>query len=350
MESTRCVAPLRPRRAAARALVPSAAAVLLAIGTALAAPGRDYLGQAGPGDTPALFAPGVVSTDLGERDLAVSPDGDEIGWTLQGGGSFGNWFATIVLMRREAGRWGPPHLAPFSGRFRDLEPCFSPDGRRLYFVSDRAAPADSAKKDFDVWFVERTGDGWGPPRNAGPAVNTDQDEFYPSLPRDGALCFTATRAGGRGGEDIWRAPAQGEGFGPAAPIDSVDTAAGEYNACVSPDGGTLVFGRDGDLFASFRRPDGSWSAGRRLEPPIDSPNLDYCPSFSPDGRFLFWTSTRPPEIELPRTPPAFDALLASVPDPARRRLLRTRLFPYEDVYWVSAAFLDRMRASTPATK
>ena len=38
----------------------------------------NYLGQELPGMTPRLFAPGIVSTGLSERDMAITPDGDEI--------------------------------------------------------------------------------------------------------------------------------------------------------------------------------------------------------------------------------------------------------------------------------
>ncbi len=343
----------RAPRALARlaaALAPAALALSAALAVGASSPGggagapAEYLGQPQPGDEPVLFAPGIVSTDLGERDLAISPDGSEICWTVQGGASFGNWFSVILESRRERGRWSDPRPMPFSGRFRDLEPCFSPDGRRLYFASDRAASGDTAKKDFDVWFVERRDGGWGEPRNAGPNVNGPGDEFYPSVTRDGALWFTSERPGGKGAEDIWRAPAVGYAFGPAEDVgDSVDTAAGEYNACVTPDGGTIVFGRDGDLFVSFRGPGGAWSAGRRLEGALDSPNLDYCPSLSPDGRFFFFTSTRPPAVAPPRRPRGFAAVLAAIPDPGHRRLLETRLHPYADVYWVRADFLARLR-------
>ena len=37
-----------------------------------------YLGQEPPGLEPRLFAPGVVSTGLATRDLAMTPDGDEL--------------------------------------------------------------------------------------------------------------------------------------------------------------------------------------------------------------------------------------------------------------------------------
>jgi len=37
-----------------------------------------YLGQEPPGLEPRLFAPGIVSTGLATRDLAMTPDGDEL--------------------------------------------------------------------------------------------------------------------------------------------------------------------------------------------------------------------------------------------------------------------------------
>ena len=47
------------------------------------------LGQEPPGDEPALFAPGIVSTMCTDRDLTMTPDGSEIAFlrdTSDGGG------------------------------------------------------------------------------------------------------------------------------------------------------------------------------------------------------------------------------------------------------------------------
>ena len=38
----------------------------------------DYFGQAVPGDSARLFAPGIISTGMDERDFAITPDGNEI--------------------------------------------------------------------------------------------------------------------------------------------------------------------------------------------------------------------------------------------------------------------------------
>ena len=37
-----------------------------------------YLGQGIPGSDPSVFAPGIVSTGLYERDFTMTPEGDEI--------------------------------------------------------------------------------------------------------------------------------------------------------------------------------------------------------------------------------------------------------------------------------
>ena len=38
----------------------------------------DYLGQIAPGDSAVLFAPGIMSTGMATRDVAISRDGNEI--------------------------------------------------------------------------------------------------------------------------------------------------------------------------------------------------------------------------------------------------------------------------------
>ena len=64
----------------------------------------------------------------------------------------------LVVAERKRGRWGEPRVAPFSGIAYDGTPSFSPDGRRLFFASDR-----DGKGDFDIWTVVRRAKGWGEP-------------------------------------------------------------------------------------------------------------------------------------------------------------------------------------------
>jgi Tol biopolymer transport system component len=47
----------------------------------------------------------------------------------------------------------------------------------------------------------------------------------------------------------------------------------------------------GDLYLAEQK-DGVWSAPRHLPAGINSPWLEFCPSLSPDGRYLYFTSAR----------------------------------------------------------
>ena len=92
-----------------------------------------------PSDTPTLFAKGILSDGLTNRDFTISPSGDEIFFTLQQPRFL---TSTILYMQKQNGKWSNPMVAPFSGRYRDLEASFSPDGQTIYFSSDRPVKGD----------------------------------------------------------------------------------------------------------------------------------------------------------------------------------------------------------------
>ena len=52
--------------------------------------------------------------------------------------------------------------------------------------------------------MERSDIGWSEPINIGPPVNSDLDEYYVSLTKDGTIYFASNRAGGLGSFDIYR--------------------------------------------------------------------------------------------------------------------------------------------------
>lgn len=79
-----------------------------------------------------LFAPGIISTGMNERDITFTPDGKELYYSMQGEGFF-----VILFVKQENGIWISPRVAPFSGRYNDIEASIAPDGKRLFFTSDR---------------------------------------------------------------------------------------------------------------------------------------------------------------------------------------------------------------------
>jgi len=48
----------------------------------------------------------------------------------------------------------------------------------------------------------------------------------------------------------------------------------------------------GDLYILFKKEDGSWTRLKNMGNIINSPETDYCPMLSPDGKYLFYTSSR----------------------------------------------------------
>jgi hypothetical protein len=99
-----------------------------------------YLGEKPPGLTPELFAPGLVSTGGFERDVAITPDGQEIFFGLAGSSYR---YTTVVSTRLVDGRWTEAEVVPGldDARYLHLEPALSADGKTLDFLSTRPDPA-----------------------------------------------------------------------------------------------------------------------------------------------------------------------------------------------------------------
>src|SRR5882724_12038974 len=87
-----------------------------------------------------LIAPGVLSTPADEYGAAFSPDGRTVCFTRRSPTTTTRPFLVLLVSHLRAGRWSEPEVPPFSGLTNDFAPSFSPDGRRLFFTSDRPAP------------------------------------------------------------------------------------------------------------------------------------------------------------------------------------------------------------------
>jgi len=256
----------------------------------------DYLGQKPPADKPELFAPGIVSSIWGLHSTAVfSPDGSEVYWTpmmtfpgeiySRGG---------LLMMKRVDGRWSPPAWAPFSGpRGEDDVPFFSPDGKRMYFISRRPVPGDARGRSERIWYVDRAASGWSEPKPLDPNVNSMDMHWAFSLDRGRNVYFAGRAPGGRGGGDIYLARlANGSYEKPVNLGDPVNSPEIEDSPFISPDGSYLLFSRQFDIWLSFRTADGAWSPPVKLGPEVNSPAIEVCPRVTDDGKYLFFLSQR----------------------------------------------------------
>lgn len=273
-------------------------APLILAGCARAAGGA-FIGQTVlPADgAPVIFAPGLISTG----DVFAStftPDGRTVAFTKV----TPDRPLTLMASELRDGRWTTPQTLPFSGTYRDLDPAFSPDGRRLYFSSRRPTgplPGDTASLD-DTWYVDRQADGsWGAPVRAAGAVNSDAIDMYPSVARSGTLYFDSARSRRR---LAYRAQALPNGAGWAEPEllgTEINGDSGASNLFVDPDERYVIFATrraegegDADLHVSWRTATG-WSPAVNLGKSINTPATEFCPFVTADGRYLFFTRATP---------------------------------------------------------
>lgn len=296
-----------------------------------------YLGENPPGDSPVLFAPGIVSTDTREWSMASTPDGLELFF-----GVVTDERSWILHTMENDGRWTELAVASFSGEYNDYDLTMSPDGNRLYFTSNR--PPDGAGpvlENSDIWYVDRADDGWGDPVRFPEPINSEARDLYPSESRNGYVYFFSLRSGGFGGFDIYRAAPLDEGFGAPENLDSsINTEENETDACISPDGDYLVFTStresgfgSGDLYVSFRTEEGGWTRAVNLGETVNTEHLEFCPSVSPDGKYVFFTSNRPKAQAIAGRSGIREELGVT---PSTER-------PDIDIYWVDAGFIESFR-------
>ncbi len=256
----------------------------------------DYLGQAPPAGQPELFGLGIISSIWGLHTPAVfSPDGNEVLWApmidvpgelySKGG---------LLMMKRVDGRWTPPAYMPFSGPdLGDDVPFFTPDGKRLYFISTRPLPGENGKQKERIWSVDRVPGGWGEPRMLDAIVNDHSLHWSFSLDKDGNLYFGGDGADSLGKQDVFVARfVNGKYEKPVSLGAPVCSAEPEFAPFVSWDGSSLLYTRGTDLVISFKGADGAWSAPIDMGPGINSEEFDLCPVVTPDGKYIFFLSQR----------------------------------------------------------
>ena len=241
----------------------------------------------------AKFQPRTVAkSDTEESMMTLTPDSSEIFW-----GVSREWFpmsrvSEIWTARRSGAGWKAKR-ADFSTGYSDGDPFVTHDGKQILFVSVR--PVGPPRKDFDIYLVDRTADGFGKARNLGGAVNSPEDELYPSMAGDGTLYFASDRSGTW---KIYRARRAADGTYPAADaLPAAVNAQGSwnFNPFISKDGATLIFTSQrkggsgkGDIWVAKKGASGEFDQVRNLGPQINTAEDEFHATLSPDKRALFF--------------------------------------------------------------
>lgn len=245
----------------------------------------------------------VVHSDLNKflnlRDFCISPNEKEAFFTIQ---SPNQELSKIVCVKNN--KWDNPVILPFCDGYSYLEPFLSSDGTRLYFASDRPKDkSETLKSDFDIWYVERKDKNseWSTPINIGSAVNSKNDEFYPTLSDNNNLYFTMDSKLGLGKDDIYYCQWNGANYSkPILLSTNINSEGYEFNAFISKDENLLIYTKynakdgfgSGDLYMAKRGIDGEWQAAENLSNTINSKYMEYCPYYNNETNTLYFTSKR----------------------------------------------------------
>jgi outer membrane protein OmpA-like peptidoglycan-associated protein len=197
------------------------------------------------------------------------------------------------------GAWKPAANlgAPVNTVQNEGAACFTPDGQYVYFT---ACERNGGYGNCDIYVSKLEGTKWSPPVNLGPAINTTAWESQPCISQDGnTLFFASSRAGGKGGDDIWYAEKVNGQWQPAVNMgDVINTPGTENSPFLHSDGVTFYFSSDYhpgmgkmDLFLS-RKGDKGWGKPENLGYPLNSAAYESAIFVNAKGTTAYMNSTR----------------------------------------------------------
>ncbi len=272
-----------------------------------------------------LWEPSKVFPDLEDliqekkKGSFVAPRLTDGGATLYFTFRVGKEDTNIYRSWLNMGKWQPAAIvAELNTPSDEICSSFSKDGQTMFLYSNRPGGVGG----FDLYVSRRQGDGWTQPKNMGKPVNSSVDEYDPAISPDGkSLYFSSNRiltvvdeeedwagtsrvkpgaphfdlfvAKRKSAEKKWNTP---------QPLKDLNLAtANEWSPFVSPSGTFLFFVSDRpvrsgeapnkDIYRA-RLENGNFVDLENLGEGINSPFEETEPALSPEGFTLFYSSNR----------------------------------------------------------
>lgn len=267
-----------------------------------------YLGQTPPGLTPAVFAPGVISTERWEISGVFSPNMQafyyinevEVANKLE---------QQFVVYKNVNNEWRKTVISPRVG-----QPSISPNGKTMHL----------GKR-----YKERTPTGWSEIKNLGPPFDAFSIMRMTASSK-GMLVFDEATRDGKG---LLRYSTIMDGKRDAPRPFGKNINTGKWNAhpFIAPDESYIIWDgqrdsdtRNADLFISFKKKDGGWTEAIKLGDKINTNASESGARVTPDGKYLFFN----------RTVGHFDWTSQDG---------KVESIPNVDVFWVDAKIIENLR-------
>lgn len=237
-----------------------------------------YLGQTPPGNSPELFAEGIIPADLHSVPV-FSPDGKRIYYKAMDNKG-------IMVLREKKNGWSNPMPLFVNDEVENSDdPCLDPSGDKLYFTSY----SKENNREY-IYYCDQKNSTKCNPEKPGGSLNSLDLHWQFTIAENRNIYFSSN---GNLFCSVFRNGAYEE---PYKLNTLINTEHSECTPYISPDENMLIFSRSNsvkpDLFVSYKGDDGNWQEPKVLGPPVNSEHHEMCPMITPDGKYLFFISSR----------------------------------------------------------
>ena len=144
---------------------------------------------------------GFKSDKMNLGAVSFTADGNRAYYTRNQKKSFNTYQLEIWEATQKEGKWVNAKRMFFNNpKFSFFHPAITPDGKRLYYVSDD----NSGQGGTDIYYIDQNEDGsWKNTVNLGQDINTAGNELFPTF-YEGNLFISSNGHPGLGGLDIYR--------------------------------------------------------------------------------------------------------------------------------------------------
>ena len=178
--------------------------------------------------------------------------------------------------------------------------CLAPNGKVLFFT---ACDREDGMGRCDIYLSFKRDGVWSEARNIGPSINSKYWDSQPTISPDGReLYFVSNRPGGYGNMDIWKSVLTEKGTF-SKPVNlgaAINTEFDEMSPFIHTDNQTLYFASNGhpgmgdfDLFMSKRKyPAAAWQMPKNLGYPINTHGVENSLIVASDGKTAYFASDK----------------------------------------------------------